>query len=76
VESFAVDGVVHLLDGLPVFDTPATTLIAAVSKKAAVRSEERGTALVAPSLGLAFWRSDEEATTFDSVGVASPTYFA
>jgi hypothetical protein len=76
MESFAVDGIVHLLDGLPVFDTPVTTLIAAVSKKAAVRSEERGTAFVAPSLGLAFWRSDEEATTFDSVSVASPAYFA
>lgn len=76
VESFAVGGVVHLLDGIPVFDTPATTLIATVSKKTAVRTEERGTAFVALSLGLAFWRSNEEATRFDSVGVASPAYFA
>jgi hypothetical protein len=76
VESFAVEGTVHLLDGLPVFDTPATKLIAAVWKKAAVRSEERGTSFVAPTLGLAFWRSDEEATTFETVLVASPAYFA
>ncbi len=76
VESFAVEGVVHVVDGLPVFDTPATTIIAAVSKKAAVRSEERGTSFVVPTMGLSFWRADEEAATFDTVLVASPAYFA
>jgi hypothetical protein len=76
VESFAVEGVEHVLDGLSVFDTPATTLMAAVSKKAAVRSEEGGTTLVAPTLGLSFWRADAEATTFDTVAVAAPAYFA
>jgi hypothetical protein len=76
VESFAVEGVIHLLDGFSVFDTPAATLMAVVSKKAAVRSEEGGTSLVVPTLGLSFWRADGEATTFDSVAVAAPGYFA
>ena len=76
VEAFAVKGVEHLLDGYAVFETPAAAIMAFVSKKGAVRSEEGGTSLVAPTLGLAFWRADEEATTFDSVAVASPGYFA
>lgn len=76
VASFAVEGVIHLLDGLSVFDTPAAILMAAVSKKGAVRSEERGTSLVIPALGLSFWRADREATRFNSVAVAAPEYFA
>jgi|SRR6185437_909983 len=76
VESFAMEGVVHLLDGLSVFKTPVATIVESVSKKAAVRSEEGGTSFVVPTLGLAFWRADGEATTFDSVAVAAPGYFA
>jgi hypothetical protein len=76
VESFAVEGVIHLLDGLSVFETPAVTIVASVSKRAAVHSEEGGASLVVPTLGLAFWRADGEATTFDSVAVAAPRYFA
>lgn len=75
VESFAVEGVVHLLEGLSVFDTSVTTLMAVVSKKGAVRSEEDGTSLVIPTLGLSFWRADKVATRFDAVGVAAPGYF-
>ena len=69
-------GVIHLLDGFSVFDTSAATLLAAVSKKGAVSSEEGGTSLVLPTLGLSFWRADSEATRFDTVAVAAPGYFA
>jgi hypothetical protein len=57
VELFAVEEVIHVLDGLPVFDTSVATLMAALSKKGVVRSEEGGTSLVVPTLGLAFWRT-------------------
>jgi hypothetical protein len=76
VEAFRVEGVIHLLDGLSVFDTSVATLMAAVSKKGWVCSEESGTILVAPTLGLSFWRADRDATRFDAVAVAAPGYFA
>jgi hypothetical protein len=76
VESFRVEGVIHLLDGLSVFDTSVATLMAAVSKMGWVCSEENGTILAAPILGLSFWRADRGATRFDAVAVAAPEYFA
>jgi hypothetical protein len=76
VESFRVEGAIHLLDGLSVFDTSVATLVAAVSKRGWVCSEESGTILVAPTLGLSFWRADREAARFDAVAVAAPGYFA
>jgi hypothetical protein len=76
LESFPVEGVIHLLDRFSVFDTPVATLMAAVSRKGAVRSEEGGACLVIPILGLSFWRADRDATRFDSVAVAASGYFA
>jgi hypothetical protein len=41
VESFRVEGVIHLLGGLSVFDTSVATLMAAVSKQGWVCSVKR-----------------------------------
>jgi hypothetical protein len=70
-------------DGLDVFTTPSTDLIAQLRQRCIVHEEEEadGHAFIAPSLLLSLWRAtpespdDQEGRFFDSVLMARPGYY-
>lgn len=76
IEAFPMDGVVHVLAGIQVFDTPASALVAALSSKADLQEVENGAAFFSPDVGIALLRAGPEKEHFDTVAVAKADYLA
>lgn len=74
IEAFPLDGVIHMLTGIRVFETPAEGLLAALSSKADLYEAEKGVAFVSYEVGIALLRSSAEQPHFETVSVAKEDY--
>ncbi len=70
IESFPVDGIRHVLYGMPVFELTAEQIAANLSAKGLSGTAEDGSWFVYSSLGLSLWRSHESREHFEAVAVA------
>ena len=75
LETFAVEGVRHIVSGLGGFTVEADRLISALSSQGHAYSQDEGFAFTFPEIGVTLWRSDAEARCFETIGVARAEYF-
>ena len=75
LETFAVEGVRHIVSGLCGFTVEVDRLISALSSQGHVYSQDEGFSFTFPDIGVTLWRSDIDAEYFETIGVAHTEYF-